>query len=348
LIIKNVINDSAFIGFDNNPYLCSFEANFAKYLGAKYCLGLANGTDAIELSLIALGINPGDEIIIPTHTWISTAEAVSYIGAKPVFVDTEDNYYTIDPNLIRKKVTSKTKAIVAVHLFGQPCNMDLINEIALEFNLKVIEDCAQAQGAEYKTRKVGTIGDIGCFSFFPGKNLGAFGDAGCIVTDDDSYFEKIRMLRNHGQSSKNLHKIIGRNSRLDGLNAAILDYKLKYLDELNSKRISNAAYFLSKLQNISGIELPVIRENAKHVFHQFIVRVDDRDNYMDKMKTRGIETSVHYPNILPNTEVYHATSSDSFFISNHYIERIVSIPIDPLLTEEELNYISDTTIEILS
>ena len=259
LAIQNVVNDTAFI---NGKYVTKFEGEFRSLYGSKHFIGCANGTDAIYIALKALGIGVGDEVITVANTWISTAETITQAGAKPVFVDIHRDFYTINVELIEEKITPKTKAIIPVHLFGQSCDMDAIIAICKKHNLFLIEDCAQAHFAEWKGQKVGTFGDIGTFSFFPGKNLGAYGDAGGIITNDDKLAKKMRMFANHGALKKHHHEIEGINSRLDGLQAAILSAKLPHILEWSQKRLDNALYYNQVLRD-TDIITPQINSNVK-------------------------------------------------------------------------------------
>jgi len=294
--IQSVINETAFI---KGKYVDLFEREFAEKYNVKHCIGVANGTDAIYISLKALGVGKGDEVITVANSWISTSEAISQTGAKPVFVDIEPDYYTIDHQLIEEKITKNTKAILPVHLFGQPAEIVKIKAICDKYNLFLLEDCAQAHFAEYNEQKVGTFGVAGTFSFFPGKNLGAYGDAGAIISNDDEFAEKARMYANHGALVKHQHKIEGINSRLDGMQAAILSVKLKYLLGWTDKRIKNATLYSELLSKINGIETPKINENIKHVFHLYVIRTDKRDELRKSLSENGISSAIHYPSPLP-------------------------------------------------
>jgi dTDP-4-amino-4,6-dideoxygalactose transaminase len=336
--ISNVINETAFIG---GKYVKQFEEDFSKYLGIKHCVGCANGTDSIEILLMAHGIGIGDEVIVPAHSWFSTSEAVSAIGATPVFVDVVPGIYTIDPALIEEKITKKTKAILPVHLYGLPADMDSILDIASKYDLLVIEDCAQAHGAIYKGRLVGTMGHSASFSFYPGKNLGAYGDAGAMVTNDDKIAEKARMISQHGQKGKHNHIIEGRNSRLDGLHAAILSVKLPHLDSWNSLRIQHAKTYKTILSDISGVEVPIIPSDFKHVFHLFVIQVDNRSKVIEKLKAAEIETAIHYPSALPLLPAYNKKnySDKDFPIAAFQAERILSLPMYPELSKSKIEYV---------
>lgn len=333
--IKNVITETAFIG---GKYVQQFEKDFAEWMDTKHCIACGNGTDTMEIILKAWNIGKGDEVIIPAMTWISTAEAVSNVGAIPVFADTDPLYYTLDPALIKGKITSRTKAIIPVHLYGQCADMPAIMEIAGRHKLKVLEDCAQAHGAEIGEKKAGQWGDAASFSFYPGKNLGAYGDAGCITTDDNETALNCRMITNHGQKGKHNHIVIGRNSRMDGLQAAILSVKLKHLDAWNSRRAEIAAYLTQHLDQ-TKYKLPSIRENGKHVFHIYSVACNNRQLVMETLESKGIMSAIHYPNELPAIHVYK--TSEEFANAHHIAKHHLSLPMFPELSAEQLSYIVD-------
>lgn len=338
--IQAVINDTAFIGGSSNKYVAEFENDFAKYIGAKHCVACGNGTDAIEIALKTLGIEVGDEIIVPALSWISTSEAVSFCGATPVFVDIHPKYYTIDTNLIERAVTKRTKAIIPVHLYGLAAEMDKIMLIAKKHNLIVIEDCAQAHGAMYKGKKVGTFGQIATFSFFPGKNLGAYGDAGCIITNDQKLAEIVRMIGNHGQRKKHDHIFEGRNSRMDGIQAAILNVKLPYLDEWNNERIGNAKIY-DKLLSDSDLVLQTYPDYVKHVYHIYAVQTEKREDIMRILKENQIECSIHYPTALPLLEAYknREFKEENFSVASKVTSKILSLPMFPELGEDQIKHI---------
>jgi dTDP-4-amino-4,6-dideoxygalactose transaminase len=338
--IASVIADTAFIG---GKYVTAFEEQFAAYVGTPYCVGCGNGTDALEIALVALGIGKGDEVIVPAHTWISTAEAVTTAGATPVFVDTNPLTYTIDPNLIEQKITPRTRAIIPVHLYGLPAEMDEILALARKYRLRVVEDCAQAHGAKYKGRTVGSFGDAAAFSFYPGKNLGAYGDAGCIVTADDQVARTARMIANHGRLSKHDHALEGRNSRLDGLQAAILSVKLPHLEKWNEARRKNAELYRSHLEG-TGIEPPVAPQHSRHVYHLYVVQVPDRDHVATTLKSRNIETGVHYPVPLPFLQAYQRMRHEPshFPVASRQMTRILSLPMYADLPESSISFICET------
>ncbi|HXJ43221.1 MAG TPA: DegT/DnrJ/EryC1/StrS family aminotransferase, partial [Bryobacteraceae bacterium] len=335
--IKSVIESSAFVGGDA---VREFEKEFAAYCDVKACVGVGNGTDAIYLVLRALGIGTGDEVITVAHTFIATSEAISMTGARPVFVDIREDTMLMDPALIEKAITPRTKAIVAVHLYGQPCDMDAIMQIAERHGLKVIEDAAQAHGARWRGRRVGSIGDAACFSFYPGKNLGAFGDAGAVVSNDVELLEKVRMLANHGRLEKYTHKIEGVNSRLDGLQAAILRVKLRHLDNWNESRRRHADFYFEALTG-GDLQMPVVHEHAEPVWHLFVVRVSDRAGLQASLKQEGIATGVHYPVPLHQQPAYEDfdIARESLPVTELVAGRVVSLPMYPELTSAQLETI---------
>ena len=339
--IQSVIDDTAFI---KGKYVEKYEKEYAEKYGVKHCIGVANGTDAIYVSLKALGIGRGDEVITVANSWISTSEVITQAGARPVFVDIDPDYYTIDYRLIEDKITPKIKAIIPVHLFGQPAEIEIIRDICEKHNLHLIEDCAQAHFAEYNNQKVGTFGIAGTFSFFPGKNLGAYGDAGAIITNDDEFAVNAQMYANHGALIKHQHQIEGTNSRLDGMQAAILSVKLKHISEWNSKRLKNGLLYNKLLTGVDGIEIPKINENVKHVFHLYVIRAANREALQKYLTEKGISTGIHYPTPLPLLAAYkylNHTPSD-FPIASDYMNKILSLPMFPELTEEQIEYITDT------
>jgi len=341
--IQQVMDDCAFIGTASNKYVKAFEDQFAQFLGAKFCMGCANGTDALEIALKALGVGPGDEVIVPALSWIATSESVSTVGATPVFVDIEPDYYTINPELIEAKITSATKAIIPVHLYGHPAAMDKIMPIARKYDLKVIEDCAQAHGAEINGQKVGTIGDVGTFSFFPGKNLGAYGDAGGIVTNLPDIMTRCKMISQHGQlDKKHIHFIEGRNSRMDGIQAAVLSVKLPYLNQWTEKRIEHANHYSRILSD--KVNTPRTRNNCKHVFHLYVIESDKRDALSAKLSQENIANAIQYPTALPFLDAYQKRGFTplDFPIASEITQKILSLPIFPELTNQQVEFISAT------
>lgn len=342
--IENVINDSAFI---NGKYVDIFEKEFAKIIGTKHCIGVGNGTDALSISLRALGIGLGDEVITAANTFIATSEAISITGARVVFVDCDPITFNIDPAKIQDKINTKTKAIIPVHLYGQPAEMSVISEVARENNLVVIEDASQAHLAEYRTdkgwKKVGRLGMLGTFSFYPGKNLGAFGDAGAIVTNNDQAAQFARMYSNHGRLEKYNHEFEGINSRMDGMQAAILNAKMKYLEIWNQNRVSAANLYLENLKSCTDIILPACIDNARHVYHQFVIRVPDRDNLREYLNGNGIATGIHYPVALPFLKAYRHLNHNrgDFPVAFKCQNEILSLPVFPEITNKQINYVCE-------
>lgn len=332
-----VIDNSRYIdgSFDE-----AFEASFASYCGAEYCVGCGNGLDSLTLSLQALGIEPGDEVIVPAHTFIATALAVSKIGAALRFVEPDLETFNLDPNRLEEAITPKTKAIMPVHLYGHPCDMDPIMDIASVRGLFVIEDCAQAHGAEYKGRKVGTFGDIAGFSFYPGKNLGALGDAGAIVTNNPDLASKARALGNYGSDRKYHHIYTGTNSRLDELQAAFLSAKLPYLDEINEARRRIATHYQEAIEN-PLVTLPSVKEWATPVWHIFALRSDRRDELAKHLAENGVATGIHYPTPIHLQEAYAhlGLSVGSFPITELISQTELSLPMFYGMRDEEVDQV---------
>ncbi len=290
--IDAVISKTAFVG---GPFVKTFESAFAEFCEARYAVGCGNGTDALRLALEALGIGAGDEVIVPSHTFFATAEAVIQIGAVPVFADIEDGGFNIDPTTLSALVTERTRAVIPVHLYGHPCDMDAVLEVAGKHDLRIIEDCAQAHGARYKGRPVGTMGDAGCFSFYPGKNLGAYGDGGAVITGDASLAETIAKLSDHARSSKYEHSGKGWNSRLDGLQAAILSAKLPHLADWCEARRRAAARYDRQLADVEGVIRPRVSTRVVAVYHLYVIRVPERDSVLAFLHEHGIGAGIHYP-----------------------------------------------------
>lgn len=312
-----------------------FEGEFADYLGAKYCVGTASGLDALILACRAVGLQEGDEVIVQANTYIATVMAITIAGATPVFVE-PDEYFQIDTDKIEEKITDKTKAVMVVHLYGQAAKMDRITEICRKHDLRLIEDCAQSHGAEYQGRMTGTFGDIGCFSFYPTKNLGAFGDGGAIVTDREEYRDQIRMLRNYGSKVRYYNEEVGMNSRLDEIQAALLSVRLKHLPQLTEERREIAEGYLREIHN-KKILLPERREGAGHVYHQFVIRCKERQALIEYLKERGIDTIIHYP-IPPHLSkayAYLGHHKGDYPITEAYADEVLSIPMYNGLTAAE-------------
>ena len=348
--IENVINSTAFI---NGPEVKSFQNNLEKYLEAKHVIPCGNGTDALQISLMSLDLKPGDEIITPDFTFIATAEVIAFLGLKPVFVDVEPDSFNISPDSIKKSLSTKTKAIVPVHLFGQCANMNEINNIAKENNLFVIEDAAQALGAEYLSgngskSKAGTIGDIGTTSFFPSKNLGAYGDGGAIITNNENLAKRIRLIGNHGMEKKYYHDSIGVNSRLDSIQAAILNVKLKYLDEYNRSRQKAAAFYDEAFQNLENITIPYRDKFSTHIFHQYTILTDPelRDPLKNHLAQNAIPSMIYYPVPLHRQKAFGSYGFDNknFPVTGNLCQRVLSLPMHTELEIEQLDYIVNHVI----
>ena len=319
----------------------AFEREYADFIGVKHCIGVGNGLDALVLILKALNIGPGDEVIVPAHTFIATWLAVTQVGAIPIPVLT-DEFHAINPDLISQAITPKTKAIIPVHLYGHPADMDSISDAIVGRNIHIIEDAAQAHGATYKGKKAGSLGIAAGFSFYPGKNLGALGDAGGITTNDDALASKIRMLRNYGSNEKYHHEIVGTNSRLDELQAALMRVKLPLLKQWNARRVEIATLYINELSDCEHIQLPVIADWATHVWHQFVIKSKNRDALRAHLTQHGVHTLIHYP-IANHLQGAYAGQYDE----NNYIDyqnltaEILSLPICPTLSDEEILYVCD-------
>ena len=316
----------------------AFEKEYAEYCGTRFCVGVATGLDALFLAVRALGIGPGDEVIVPGDTFIATALAVSFAGATPVLAEPDLSTANLDGKGLEELITEKTKAIIPVHLYGQPAQMEAIMNIAARHRLYVIEDCAQAHGATYKGRKVGTFGDIGCFSFYPGKNLGALGDAGCIVTDNSALADKIRTLGNYGSREKYHHFELGTNSRLDEMQAAFLRVKLKRLDEYNKERNRIAARYLQEIKN-PDIILPVIGDQCTHVWHIFAVRCKQRDQLAEWLRHHEIGSNCHYPVSICDQECYQNMKMNRWPNSIRIAAEELSLPLFIGMTDKEIDYV---------
>jgi dTDP-4-amino-4,6-dideoxygalactose transaminase len=342
-----VIDQNAFAG---GPFVSRFEEEYARFCGASHCVGVANGTDAIWLALLAKGIGAGDEVITVPMTFMATAEAISYAGATPVFVDIDPQTYTMDPAKVVAAITPRTKAIIPVHLFGQCADMDPLLEIARKHNLVLIEDGAQAQGAGYKGRSAGTFGDACATSFYPGKNLGAWGEAGAITTNDSDLRDRMVMFREHGQKKKYFHDVIGWNGRMDGLQAAVLSVKLKYLAVANDGRRRAAAQYRSLLDKTDGIILPVEANYSRHVYHIYAIRVAQRDLIMQKLAEKGIGTGIHYPVPvhLQNAYSHLGHKRGDFPISEACADTFLSLPMFPELTGQQVEIVARELKDVLA
>jgi dTDP-4-amino-4,6-dideoxygalactose transaminase len=338
--IANVIHDTAFIG---GKYVKEFEKNFATLYGIKHCVSCANGTDSLYIIMKMLNIGKGDEVITVANSWISSSETISQTGAKPIFVDVDPLYYSMDVAKFEAAITNNTKAVILVHLQGQICDIDTIKQICDKHNIALIEDCAQSHFSEQNEKRAGSVGIAASFSFYPGKNLGAYGDAGCILTNDDTLADKCRMFANHGALVKHQHQIEGINSRLDGMQAAILNAKLPYILKWTEQRIANAALYDEQLTGIEQIITPKVRPNSKHSYHLYVIQCQNREALMQHLKQNGIESVIHYPTILPSLPCYAylGTKPDDFPIANAMQSKILSLPLYPEQTKEQITYIAD-------
>ena len=345
--IFSVVNETAFIG---GKYVKEFENAFANLYGVDHCIAVGNGTDSLYILMKMLGIGKGDEVITVANSWISSSETISQTGARPVFVDIDEVFYSINEKLLTDAITPSTKAIILVHLQGQVCELDVVKEICDRHGIFLIEDCAQSHFSEYKGTRVGTIGIAGSFSFYPGKNLGAYGDAGCIVTNNKELADKCRMYANHGALKKHHHIVEGINSRMDGLQAAILSAKLPHILNWTEKRIANAAKYDEQLSEIDEIVLPKVRPGTKHTFHLYVIRAKRRDELMDFLKAAGVETFIHYPTALPNLPAYAYLGKQNghFPVASGYQSQILSLPMYPELTDEQITYIAQKIKEFYS
>ncbi len=317
----------------------SFEKEFAQYIGSKYAVGVASGLDALWIAFRVLGIGVGDEVIVQANTYIASVMGITINGAVPLFVE-PDAFFNLNSDLIEKEITSKTKAVLVVHLYGQAAQMDYIVEICRKYNLYLIEDCAQAHGAEYNGKMAGTFGDIGCFSFYPSKNLGAFGDGGAIVTDKKEINDFVRMFRNYGSDKKYYNKVVGANSRLDEIQAAMLRVKLQHLDIITQEHRVIANRYSTGIKN-RKIILPEVRENATSVWHQYVIRCGDRDRLAEYLEQAGIRTTIHYPVPPHLSEAYSYLNykKGSFPITEQYAKEVLSLPVYTGMTEDEQNYV---------
>jgi dTDP-4-amino-4,6-dideoxygalactose transaminase len=346
--MARVVQNTAFIG---GKEVYSFEEAFARFQGTRHAVGVASGTAAIYLALNALGVGPGDEVITTPHSFIATIEPIEVMGGKTVFVDIDPISYNIDPAKLEAAITPATKVIMPVHLYGQIAAMDAIMEIARRHNLYVVEDSAQAHGAEYQGKRAGAWGDIACFSFYPGKNLGAYGDGGAICTNNDALAILIAKLRDHGRSSKYAHELIGYGERLDGLQAAILAAKLPHLDHWNATRRSHAALYDDLLRDVPGVTIPVVSDGGSHIYHIYCLRVrGDRDAILAEMNARGIGAGVHYPlplHLQP-AMAHYGFSKGAFPVCEAAADSIISLPIYPEMTRDQIQQVVETLIDIVA
>jgi len=336
--MRQVIADAAFAG---GPYVAAFEEEFAVYCQCSFAAGVSSGTNAIHLALLALGVGPGDEVITAANTFVATAEAISHCGATPVFADCDPETYTLDPVAAEAAITCRTTAIIPVHLFGQTADMDAFLALGKKYNLPILEDACQAHGAEYKGRRAGSMGIAGCFSFYPGKNLGAYGDAGIVVSNDEELIKKIKMLRDHGSVQKYEHAVIGWTARMDGLQGAILSVKLRYLDEANRFRRINAHRYKELLKDCPGVFLPKEHEDGLHVFHVFAICCNERDELSRHLTKRGIGCGIHYPKPLHLQPAYSfiGKGAGSYPVAEKRASQYLSLPMFPELTEDQIQVV---------
>ncbi|MEQ8789787.1 MAG: DegT/DnrJ/EryC1/StrS family aminotransferase [Pirellulaceae bacterium] len=347
--LESVMSQAQFV---LGPAVERFEQNFARYLGAKHAVGVNNGTSALLLALQGLDIGPGDEVITTPLTWISTSWAISYLGARPVFVDVDPVSYNLDPELVENAITPRTKALLPVHLYGQSANLTQLASLAERHGLTLVEDAAQAHGAMHGGRRVGTIGRAGCFSFYPGKNLGALGEAGAIVTDDEQLAQRLRSLRDHAQRGRHHHVEIGYNARMEGLQGAALDVKLRYLDRWNATRSLHAERYHDLLSDCPHLTLPRLGSLEEHVWHLFVVLVRDvpRETLRQALGELGVATGVHYPTLVPFQPVYAGLGyrPGDFPIAEHVARHCLSLPMFPELTEAQIEHVAESLWELLS
>jgi len=345
--LNEVIDANAFAG---GPFVAKFEEAYARFCNTQFCVGVGNGTDSLWFSLLALGIKAGDEVIAPPMTFMATAEAITYAGAKPVFVDIDPKTYTIDATKIETAITSRTRAILPVHLFGQSADMDPILALAKKHNLVVVEDAAQAQGTLYKGRKAGSMGQAGSFSFYPGKNLGAWGEAGAVTTSDPGLREALQMFREHGQKKKYHHDVVGWNGRMDGLQAAVLSVKLGYLDKANEGRRRVASRYNQLLTGTPGLILPAEADYGHHIYHVYAVRVANRDTVLRKLGDRGVSAGIHYPVPVHLQNAYSSLGykRGDFPVSEVCGETFLSLPMYPELTDQQIDTVVAALKSILA
>ena len=336
--IDEVISKGCFI---LGPAVQRFEETFAEFIGVKHCVGLNSGTSALHMTLQACDIGPGDEVITPPHTWISTSWAISYVGATPVFADIDPLSYNIDPELIERAITPRTKAILPVHLYGQACDMDALRGIAEKHDLLLIEDAAQAHGAICGEGRVGSFGKAGCFSFYPGKNLGAFGEGGAVITDDEQLAERIRRLRDHAQDGRHNHVELGHNSRMEGIQGAVLEVKLRHLNSWNAARNQHAANYRQLLSDLDAIQVPPEPADGAHVWHLFVILVPkgERDRFRQRLSEQEIATGIHYPTPVPLQPAYAhlGHKPGDFPVAEDVMSRCVSLPMFAELTQEQID-----------
>jgi len=345
-LLESIVSRAA---YTMGPELARFEEEFASHCGCGYAVGVSSGTDALKLAYLAAGVGPGDEVIVPVNTFIATAEAVSHLGARPVFVDCLRETANIDPALLERAITERTKAIVPVHLYGQPAEMDAICAVAARHGIPVIEDACQAHGARYHERPAGSIGLAAAFSFYPGKNLGALGDGGMVVTNDESIAEKVRLLRNHGQADKYTHAVVGYCDRLHNLQAAFLSAKLPHLSEWNDARRVAAARYDDLLGEVGGVQRLTTIDGVGHVHHLYVVLVDERDRVRDALAAAGVDSGIHYPVPLHLTPAYASLgyAVGDFPAAEAMAPRLLSLPMHPHLSDAQIEYVSEQLVAAL-
>jgi dTDP-4-amino-4,6-dideoxygalactose transaminase len=357
-MVKEAMENAAFIG---GPQVSGFESEFSAFCDSKYCAGVNSGTDALRFALMAAGVGPGDEVITVPHTFIATTEAISQVGAKPVFVDIDPKTYNMDPNKLEDYLNKRSKgfgsglqppasslqqqpkAVLPVHIYGQSADLDPILEIAKKKNLVVIEDACQAHGSLYKGKKAGSMGLVGCFSFYPGKNLGAYGEGGAVVTQSEEIANKIRMIRDHGQAKKYYHDMEGYNGRLDAIQAGVLRIKLRRLANWNESRRRNAQYYNELLSPIKGVTVPKEADGCRHVYHLYVILVDDRDGLQKYLNDKGVGTGLHYPVPLHLQKAYarEGYKEGDFPVTESVAKRLLSLPMFPELTKAQIEYVAD-------
>ncbi len=338
--IASTLEETAFIG---GKRVSQFEQEFAQYLGVEHVVSCGNGTDSLEILLEVFGVSAGDEVLVPALSWISTSEVVATRGAVPVFVDVDPDTYAIDTAQMEAKITPRTKAIIPVHLYGHPADMLTIMDIAKKHDLRVIEDCAQAHGAKIDGQKIGTLGHAASFSFFPSKNLGCFGDGGAMVLPDEHLADQARMIARHGQKTRHDHRLHGRNSRLDALQAAILSVKLPHLESWTELRVQHAARYAELLADVAQVHTPTTHSDCRHVFHVYVIRAERRDALKTHLGEHGVQSVVHYPVALPFQPCYDDLKlrAEDFPVAHQYQDEVLSLPMYPELTEEAIRQVTD-------
>jgi dTDP-4-amino-4,6-dideoxygalactose transaminase len=355
-MVTEAMANGAFIG---GPQVTNFESEFAAFCDSTYCAGVNSGTDALRFALMSVGVGPGDEVITVPHTFIATTEAISQVGATPAFVDIDERTYNMDPIKLedylkfrnrQSSIVNRIRAVIPVHLYGQPADMDPILQIARQYNLAVVEDACQAHGALYKGRKAGSLGTVGCFSFYPGKNLGAYGEGGAVVTQDEQIANKIRMLRDHGQAKKYFHDVEGYNGRLDAIQAGVLRIKLKRLSEWNQARRDHAALYDQLLSGVDGVTLPFQADFAQSVYHLYVILADNRDALQKFLGDNGVATGLHYPLPLHLQKAYEhlGYKKGDFPVTERVADTLLSLPMYPELTSQQIEYVAESIKKFLS